>query len=523
MSPPPAAGASPLDPSGLRLQQEGEYHRLSRLALSGRRQQALEGFNQLLLTVEDSSLRARIFNDFGVLAKVDGRVEEAIQALQTAQELDPAWQIPGENLRRATSHSSGQPQVRPTRIAIISLLFNWPSTGGGTVHTAETAKFLSQAGYDVRHFFAEYPEWGLGNVTEPPLGPAESIHFASHEWHVDGIQKRFREVLHSFQPDWVIVTDSWNSKPILAEAARDFRFFLRIAAQECLCPLNNVRLLVDQGKFTSCPKHQLATPEDCCRCVSQNGKFSGGLHQAERELMNYGSGSYDSSLRWAFTNAEAVLVVNPLIATMVSPYAKKVCVVPSGFDIARFPSPSADTRTTPKSLTQILFAGLVNEPMKGFAVLQEACQQLWDVRRDFELVATADPPGRLNAFTRYIGWHTQSELPNAMLAADIVACPTIAEEALGRTAVEAMGAGRPVVASRVGGLQFTVLDEATGLLCQPGDVRDLVRQLHRLLDSAELRVRMGETGRKRFEQHYTWDVIIERHYRELLGATVRPV
>ncbi len=45
---------------------------------------------------------------------------------------------------------------KKARIAIVSLLFNWPSTGGGIVHTAELATFLSKAGYEVRHFYAVF-------------------------------------------------------------------------------------------------------------------------------------------------------------------------------------------------------------------------------------------------------------------------------------------------------------------------------------------------------------------------------
>ena len=50
--------------------------------------------------------------------------------------------------------------AEPTRVAILSLLFNWPSTGGGNHHTAEMARFLALAGYEVKHFFAEYPAGG---------------------------------------------------------------------------------------------------------------------------------------------------------------------------------------------------------------------------------------------------------------------------------------------------------------------------------------------------------------------------
>ena len=56
--------------------------------------------------------------------------------------------------------------VVPFRIAIVSLLFNWPSTGGGIVHKAELAQFLSLDGYEVCHFFAVYEPWSVGKVTE---------------------------------------------------------------------------------------------------------------------------------------------------------------------------------------------------------------------------------------------------------------------------------------------------------------------------------------------------------------------
>jgi glycosyltransferase involved in cell wall biosynthesis len=97
------------------------------------------------------------------------------------------------------------------------------------------------------------------------------------------------------------------------------------------------------------------------------------------------------------------------------------------------------------------------EAMKGFQVLHGACERLWQERQDFELVATGEPAGQIDPFTRFTGWVSQEDLPRHYHAADIVVVPTVAQEALGRTAVEAMAAGRTVVASRLGGLPFTVL------------------------------------------------------------------
>src|SRR5262249_30355865 len=57
----------------------------------------------------------------------------------------------------------------------------------------------------------------------------------------------------------------------------------------------------------------------------------------------------------------------------------------------------------------------------------------------------------------------------------------------------------------------------TGLLCEPGDSDDLAAKLATLLDDRGLRERMGRAGRVRFEEHYAWPVIVERHYRPLLS------
>src|SRR5262249_51052586 len=71
------------------------------------------------------------------------------------------------------------------------------------------------------------------------------------------------------------------------------------------------------------------------------------------------------------------------------------------------------------------------------------------------------------------------------------------------------------------GLPSTVADGATGLLCEPGDATDLAGKIAVLLDDAELRRRLGAAGRRRFEEYYAWEVIVDRHYKPLLGPVWR--
>ncbi|GBC71881.1 N-acetyl-alpha-D-glucosaminyl L-malate synthase [Candidatus Calditenuaceae archaeon HR02] len=86
-------------------------------------------------------------------------------------------------------------------------------------------------------------------------------------------------------------------------------------------------------------------------------------------------------------------------------------------------------------------------------------------------------------------------------------------EPFGMAAAEASAAGRPVIASSVGGLREVVKEGGTGYLFRPGDYRELSRLLMRVLDDAELRRRLGERGRE-YAKEFSSKRIAER-YTEL--------
>ena len=88
--------------------------------------------------------------------------------------------------------------------------------------------------------------------------------------------------------------------------------------------------------------------------------------------------------------------------------------------------------------------------------------------------------------------------------ADVVAMPS-RRETFGRVTLETMAAGKPLVASRVGGLAEAVVDHVTGRLVAPDDPQALAEALGALLaDPAGVR-RMGAAARARYEAHYTID------------------
>jgi len=101
--------------------------------------------------------------------------------------------------------------------------------------------------------------------------------------------------------------------------------------------------------------------------------------------------------------------------------------------------------------------------------------------------------------------------------ADVLINPSFSES-FGRSLIEAMACGVPVVASRVGGMPEIVEDRRTGLLVESGDVEGLARAIEELLGDASRRRAMGAAGSRRVAERYSWARIADDLlvcYREL--------
>jgi glycosyltransferase involved in cell wall biosynthesis len=99
---------------------------------------------------------------------------------------------------------------------------------------------------------------------------------------------------------------------------------------------------------------------------------------------------------------------------------------------------------------------------------------------------------------------------------------TSASEGTPVTIIEALAAGRPVVATRVGGVPDVVEEGETGFLVRPRDTHALAERLEILAGDPERRVAMGATGRERTLARYAVERLVDdmdQLYRELLSAT----
>lgn len=121
---------------------------------------------------------------------------------------------------------------------------------------------------------------------------------------------------------------------------------------------------------------------------------------------------------------------------------------------------------------------------------------------------------------RYIGY--RSDIQNVYRSSDIVVMPSRWNEPFGLITIEAGASRRPVVAAAVGGVPEVVLHGETGFLFDRGDVDGFASYLQQLVESRDLRIRMGEAGRCHVERNFTTQPVrrLEQVYRRMIGPAL---
>ena len=114
---------------------------------------------------------------------------------------------------------------------------------------------------------------------------------------------------------------------------------------------------------------------------------------------------------------------------------------------------------------------------------------------------------------RFVGRVSYEDVPKYCAAADVFVLPSLREEGLPMTLLEAMASGLPIVASRIGGTPAAVKDGETGLLVEPGNIEKLAEAITKVLDDDELRSKMGRRARRLAEEKFSQDAMVGRTLR----------
>jgi glycosyltransferase involved in cell wall biosynthesis len=203
---------------------------------------------------------------------------------------------------------------------------------------------------------------------------------------------------------------------------------------------------------------------------------------------------------------------------------KKIKVIPFGVDTKRF-KPTQKDRTS--DVHEILYVGSLY-PIKGLEYLIRAIALVTKIRRDVRLRIVGNGPEmtRLSSLATglrikdkviFDGFVPHEETVSYYQQCDIFVYTTLGEP-FGKSIIEAMACGKPVIASNIGGPVEIVENGKTGFLVPPMRPDAIAERLLLLLaDSARIR-RMGQTART-VAENYSWEKVAElyhRLYRDLL-------
>jgi len=204
-------------------------------------------------------------------------------------------------------------------------------------------------------------------------------------------------------------------------------------------------------------------------------------------------------------------------------------IIPNGIDFKHFSTNMAPMPQYQDGKINILFVGRL-EKRKGLRYLLEAYGKLkWDLPNIRLIVVGPGNPDKESyrvmssqnlQDVEFVGLVSYDDLPRYYASADIFCSPATGAESFGIVLLEAMSAGKPVVASDIEGFRGVMTHGEQGLLVPKKDSNALAEALGMLARDPELRRKLGGNG-NRLAEEYRWEVVagrVEAYYNTCLKA-----
>jgi len=204
-------------------------------------------------------------------------------------------------------------------------------------------------------------------------------------------------------------------------------------------------------------------------------------------------------------------------------------IIPNGIDFKHFSTDVAPMPQYQDGKINILFVGRL-EKRKGLRYLLEAYGKLkWDLPNIRLIVVGPGNPDKESyrvmssqnlQDVEFVGLVSYDDLPRYYASADIFCSPATGAESFGIVLLEAMSAGKPVVASDIEGFRGVMTHGEQGLLVPKKDSNALAEALGMLARDPELRRKLGGNG-NRLAKEYRWEVVagrVEAYYNTCLKA-----
>ena len=210
--------------------------------------------------------------------------------------------------------------------------------------------------------------------------------------------------------------------------------------------------------------------------------------------------------------------------------ASKLITIQNGVEIHRYETAIPHDRKKWDLENSDVIIGCVARlsPEKGHTVLLRAFRKVISRHPQARLVLIGDGDERerlqhlaaelnIGHFVRFLG--LRADVPEVLAACNLFTLPSI-QEGFPMVILEALAAGKAVIASEVGAIPDAIQHGATGMLVPPGDVDALAHALCLLIEDEGVRLRLGQRGRAFVREAYDFERTVGRYdnlYQRVLG------
>ncbi|MBI4187371.1 MAG: glycosyltransferase family 4 protein [Chloroflexi bacterium] len=292
---------------------------------------------------------------------------------------------------------------------------------------------------------------------------------------------------------------------------------------------SSIKKVLAREKFDIIHLHEPFMPMLCSAVLRFSDTVNIGTFHACQGKPGYGFGRPISTfmLKRRARKLHAKIAVSRVALEFASKHVNgHYDIIPNGIDQERFSRDVAPVDSFRDGKRNILFVGRL-EKRKGVNYLLRAYQQVKSEIPDSRLIIVG-PGTRLRkkyekwvrkndlSDVAFVGQVSYDDLPRYYKTADVCCFSATGQESFGIVLLEAMAAGKPVVASNIDGYATVLTHGVEGLLVPPKDEQALARALIALLKDSRLQQQMGERGRLKAAE-YSW----ERIARKVVGCYQR--
>ena len=398
--------------------------------------------------------------------------------------------------------SRGSTEEVPHRMRVLLIHNDYGGYSGEEFIFDRVRSLLLDRGHEVAEYRRSSQE-----IDRMPLGRARAFLLGIHS---PSACVDIGRLLRSFQPDVVHVQ---NVFPLISPSILG------------VCQSMGVPVVMNVQNFRlACPNGLLFSHGEIChRCVPGK-EYWCVLRNCEGSLLK----SVGYAARNAVARARGSFFSN-INAYMAPTAFHREWLMSLGVDESRIHiAPNMVDAVTESAGTVpgdfVGFAGRVS-PEKGVPVLLDAARRLPAI--PFQIAGNYDRQPDLitqaPANVRFLGALSGQALTDFYEQMRMLVVPSVWYEGLPTVIPQAMLRGKPVIASRIGGLSHVVQEGVTGRLFRMGDAQDLASCVQALWGDQEARTRMGRAAREEAAHQYSLDRYYERLKNVFASAISRPL